>query len=150
MFHSVKIKNWKLTVFSIGCFLIFLTICLLMLRASPPDRIAVGDEQVGLKIVGDVDIETFIEQCGCTIEGCVSDDAITVPKTWNEVYQRYNDLQQQQGFDLRPYKGKSVRRLVYAVKGSDTIVTVLVSDDHIIASDICDTRQGSDPQPLIG
>ena len=149
MFHSVRIKNAKLTLFSIACFLIFLAVCILMLRAAPPDSVEVDDERVGLKIDSDEDIEAFIGKCGHSVEGCVSDEAVTVPKTWNSVYSDYNDLQRAQGFDLRPYKGKPARRLVYALSDSGGCVTVLVSDGRIIAADICEMTQGAEPQPLI-
>lgn len=148
MFHAVRIKNWKLTLIAVGCFLILLTVCLLMLRAAPPETVEVEGEEVGLKISSDADIEAFIARCGHTVEGCVSDDEITVPKSWNDVYTSYNDLQKQQGFDLRRYKGKPARKLVYALSDSDMLVTVLTADERIIAADICAPEQGSDPQPL--
>lgn len=149
MFHSVRIKNVWLTVFSIVCVMIILTVCILMLRASPPDTVEVEGEDVGLKINSDEDIEAFINKCGHTVEGCVSDDEITVPKTWNDAYAAYNELQKQQGLDLRRYKGKTARRLVYALTDCEDHVTVLVLDDRIIAADICAPQQGSDPQPLV-
>lgn len=148
MFRSVRIKNWKLTLFSVACFLVFLAVCLLMLRAAPPDSVEVEGEQIGLKISSDEDIESFISQCGYTIEGCVSDDAITVPKTWNDTYTSYNDLQKQQGFDLRQYKGKPARKLVYALADSEDYVTILATADRIIAADICSMREGGQPAPL--
>lgn len=148
MFHAVRIKNWKLTLIAVGCFLILLTVCLLMLRAAPPETVEVEGEEVGLKISSDEDIEAFIARCGHTAEGCVSDDEITVPKNWNDVYTSYNDLQKQQGFDLRRYKGKPARKLVYALTDSADQVTVLIANDRIIAADICSPQQGSDPQPL--
>ena len=149
MFHSVRIGKWKLTLISVVCFLILLTVCLLMLRAAPQNSVTVGDEQVGVRIEDDGEIEKFIARCGCEIEGCISDDEITVPKTWNDVYERYNELQKQQGFDLRPYKGKTARKLVYAVKGSESCVTVLIADDRIIAADISPMRQGAEPRRLL-
>ena len=149
MFHSVRIKNWKLTLSSVVCFLILLTVCLLMLRAAPRDSVTVGDEQVGVKIDDDGDIEAFIARCGYTVEGCVSDEEITVPKTWNDVYSAYNELQQQQGFDLRPYKGRSARKVVYALADGAGYVTVLTSGGRIIAADITSTQQSESPKPLI-
>ncbi len=149
MFHSVRIKNWKLTLFSLACFLLFLAVCILMLRAAPPDSVEVEDEPVGLKISSDEDIEAFIARCGYAVEGCVSDEGITVPKTWNETYTAYNDLQKQQGFDLRAYKGKPVRKLVYALSDSEDYVTVLATADRIIAADRSSMRQGAQPAPLL-
>ena len=149
MFHAVRLKNWKLTLISVICFVILLAVCLLMLRASPRETVEIGGEKVGLKIGSDEDIESFVTKCGCTVEGCVSDESITVPKNWNDVYTSYNDLQKQQGFDLRPYKGKTARKLVYALSDSDRYVTVLICDDRIIAADISAMQPGADPQPLL-
>ena len=149
MFRTVRIKSIWLTLISLFCFLIFLAVCLVMLRAAPPDTVEAEGEEIGLKIASDEDIEAFIRKCGYSVEGCVSDETVTVPKTWNDVYTSYNDLQKQQGFDLRRYKGKSVRKLVYALTDSEQTVTVLICDDRIIAADICAAQQGSDPQPLI-
>ena len=149
MFHSVRIKNAKLTLISAACFLVLLSVCLLMLRAAPRDTVEVGGEEVGIKIESDEGIEAFIGNCGYPVEGCISDDEITVPKTWNDTYTAYNELQQQQGFDLRRYKGKPARKLVYAVEDSDRVITILVSDDRIIAADICSPQQGSEPEPLL-
>lgn len=149
MFHSVKIKNWKLTLFSAVCFLVFLAGCLLMLRASPPDHVKVREEQVGLKIDSDEEIEAFIARCGYAAEGVVSDEEIMIPKTWNDTYSAYNELQKQQGFDLRQYKGKPARKLIYAMSGSDSYITILTSGDRIIAAEICDMTANSAPQPLI-
>ncbi|MBQ7218830.1 MAG: DUF4830 domain-containing protein [Ruminococcus sp.] len=148
MFRSIRIKNAKLTIFSIACFLIFLAVCLLMLRASPPDSVEVEGETVGLKIGSDEDIEAFITKCGYPVEGCVSDEDITVPKNWNAAYTDYNELQLDQGFDLRAYKGKPARKLVYALSDSDACVTILATDDRIIAADIS-PMNGEASRPLI-
>ena len=40
---------------------------------------------------------------------------VRIPKESSEVYDRYNDLQKKQGFDLRQYAGKTVQRYVYKV-----------------------------------
>ncbi len=149
MFHAVRIKNIRLTLFSILCLIVFLAICLLMLRAAPPDTVEIEDEKVGLKIGSDEDIEAFIDRCGYVVEGCISDDEVTVPKTWNDAYTAYNDLQKQQGFDLRPYKGKTARKLVYALTDSADRVTVLTTDDRIIAADICSPQKGAHQSALI-
>lgn len=148
MFHSVRIKNIRLTLFSILCLIVFLAICLLMLRAAPPDTVEIDDEDVGLRISSDEDIEAFIDRCGYTVEGCISDDEVTIPKTWNDAYTAYNELQKQQGFDLRRYKGEKARKLVYAVTDSADQVTILIADDRIIAADICSPEKGAAPQPL--
>lgn len=149
MFRCLKIKNLRLIAAALGCLLIIAVVSLLSLRGIPPKTVKLDGEDVGLHIDSDADIEAFIDACGRQVEGCVTDEEITVPKTWNETYEAYNELQRRQGFDLRPYKGKQVRRLVYAAAGEEETVTVLVSDDRIIAAEVCCARYGSEPEPLV-
>ena len=149
MFRCLKIKNLRLTVIAAIGLILLLTVCLLSLRSVPPKTVSAGGEDVGVIVHSDEEIEAFIAASGCAVEGCVSDESITVPKTWNETYEAYNELQQRQGFNLRLYKGKTVRKLVYAAADSDSYVTVLVSDGRIIAADICAARHGSEPEALI-
>ena len=42
----------------------------------------------------------------------------TKPKEFNEVYEKYNKLQKQQGFDLEDYKGKTAEVYTYSVKNN--------------------------------
>lgn len=71
---------------------------------------------------------------------------VRVPETFNEVFTRYNQLQQSQGYDLAPYAGKSAKRYVYRIlnhpNGADYFATVLVHKDEIIGGDVTGTGQG--------
>lgn len=79
----------------------------------------------------------------------VSDQALTsqevrIPEQWNEVYERYNELQLSQGFDLSKYAGKTVKRYVYAIENhpdtdGQVVATLLVYKDRIIGGDITST-----------
>lgn len=148
MFHSVKLKNVRITVFSLACLVIFVAVCLLALRAGAPDTVEIGGDSYSLRAVDDEDIEAFLRTCGYEPEGLVSETEITVPKIWNDTYTRYNDLQSAQGLDLTPYKGKPARELVYACADGDRVITLLTADDRIIAAHTADS-DGSHMERLI-
>lgn len=148
VFGSVKIKNSRVTIFSALCFLIFLIVCIVMLGAAAPDTIEIEGESYPLTVEDDEDIEEFIEAFGYEIEGCVSDTAVTVPKTWNNTYESYQKLQKSQGLDLTPYKGKEARMLVYALCDSDELVTLLVAENRVIAAHIGSMKEDDDIRAL--
>lgn len=67
---------------------------------------------------------------------------VTIPKEFNEVYEKYNQLQISQGFDLAQYKGKAVTRYTYSVinypDGIENVrANVLVYKNRVIGGDIC-------------
>ena len=69
---------------------------------------------------------------------------VRIPKESTEVYDRYNDLQKAQGFDLTNFAGKTVMRYVYRVTnypGSTEPVyaTLLIYKNQVIGGDITDT-----------
>ena len=72
---------------------------------------------------------------------------VRIPTETTEVFDRYNQLQQAQGYDLTKYAGKKVMRYVYKVTnypGSTDpfFATVLFYKNQIIGGDITDTASG--------
>ena len=72
---------------------------------------------------------------------------IRIPKAGDQVFDRYNELQKSQGYDLNKYAGKKVMRYVYQINnfpdGKEPVyATVLVYKDRIIGGDITDTTPG--------
>ena len=77
----------------------------------------------------------------------VESGQVRIPTETTEVYDRYNQLQQTQGYDLSQYAGKKVMRYVYKVTnfpGSTDPVyaTVLVHKNQIIGGDVTNTASG--------
>lgn len=69
---------------------------------------------------------------------------VKIPDQPSEVFDRYNQLQKSQGYDLTQYGGKTVMRYVYKVTNypdaTDPVyATVLVYKNQIIGGDITDT-----------
>lgn len=67
---------------------------------------------------------------------------ITIPREFNQVYEKYNQLQISQGFDLEKYRGKAVTRYTYSVinypdKTENVRANLLVYKNRVIGGDIC-------------
>ena len=71
---------------------------------------------------------------------------VRIPEEFNDVFTRYNELQQSQGYDLEQYAGKSVKRYVYQLlnhpDGADHYATLLIYKNQIIGGDITGTGNG--------
>lgn len=84
----------------------------------------------------------FLKQFGWEVEQePVSIEEIVIPQQFNQVYERYNELQKTQGMDLTKYEGKTVKKVVYQITNyqrQDTIVhaTLLIYHDKVIGGDI--------------
>ena len=76
----------------------------------------------------------------------VESQEVRIPAELPEVLQRYNELQQSQGFDLNDYAGNTVKRYVYQVLNyPDTTdsyyATLLVYQDQVIGGDVSSASQ---------
>ncbi len=78
---------------------------------------------------------------------------VRIPKDSTEVFDRYNELQKSQGYDLSQYAGKTLMRYVYQVTNypgatEPVYATVLVYRDQVVGGDITDTSPGGKVQPF--
>ena len=69
---------------------------------------------------------------------------VRIPEETTEVFDRYNNLQKSQGYDLTKFAGKKVMRYVYKVNNypgatEPVYATVLVYKNKIIGGDVTDT-----------
>lgn len=67
---------------------------------------------------------------------------ITIPAEFDDVYQSYNDLQKEQGFDLSGFKGKQAIRYTYYITNypdqpDGVQANLLVCDGILIGGDVC-------------
>ena len=77
----------------------------------------------------------------------VESGQVRIPTETTEIFDRYNQLQQAQGYDLSQYAGKKVMRYVYKVTNfpgaADPVyATVLVHKNQIIGGDVTNTASG--------
>lgn len=69
---------------------------------------------------------------------------VRIPTGSNEVFERYNELQKSQGYDLSTYAGKTVMRYVYQVNNypgatEPVYATLLIYKNQVIGGDVTDT-----------
>ena len=100
--------------------------------ATPADnlRASNNDERVA-----------FLASFGWTVQADpVKIQQVRIPDTASEVFDRYNQLQQSQGFDLAQYAGKTVQQFVYEISNEaqegPVYATVLVYKEKIIGGDV--------------
>ena len=79
---------------------------------------------------------------------------VKIPKGSDEVFDRYNELQKSQGYDLTKYAGKKIMRYVYQINNypnakEPVYATLLVYKDQIIGGDITDTTPGGKVQGFV-
>lgn len=69
---------------------------------------------------------------------------IHIPERFSQVYERYNELQRQQGYDLTPFRGRDCTLYTYAVTnwpepGQEVTADLYILNDRVIAGDIHST-----------
>ena len=74
----------------------------------------------------------------------VESSQVKIPKETTEVFDRYNQLQKSQGYDLSQFAGKNVMRFVYKIENypgatEPVYATLLVYKNQVIGGDITDT-----------
>ena len=94
----------------------------------------------------------FLTDLGWEVTPSPTESAeVKIPKSSDEVFDRYNALQKSQGYDLGKYAGKTVMRYVYQINNfpdakEPVYATLLVYKDRIIGGDITDTTPGGKVQ----
>ena len=107
----------------------------------------VGYVSAALGEVTQEDAERFLTECGWKLKaGSGSKEEVVIPAEFSEVYERYNNLQLKQGYDLTAYRGETVTRYTFQVlnfteyDGSaceNAEAHLLVCGGEIIGGDVC-------------
>lgn len=102
--------------------------------------------------VSDFDSQrSFLMQFGVAVEPkSLSDDEVTIPESFDSVYDDYNKIQKKAGFDLARFKGREVRRITYKIQNSTESVTLLIYKGHVIGGHISSGNFGDDYLSLCG
>ncbi len=74
----------------------------------------------------------------------VSRQEVIIPRSFSAVFENYNELQKQQGFDLSDYQGMTVTLYTYEVtnwpdKGLTVLADIYLCRNRIIAGDVHST-----------
>ena len=74
----------------------------------------------------------------------VESSQVRIPEKGSDVFDRYNEMQKQQGYDLSQYAGKTVMRYVYKINNypgaiEPVYATLLIYKNQVIGGDVTDT-----------
>lgn len=87
----------------------------------------------------------YIERCGWKVESpALKEDTVLIPKSFSKVFETYNQLQKEQGFDLSRYAGREVKLYTYKVLdsglGENVLASLYVCDGAVIGGDVHSTE----------
>ncbi len=105
-------------------------------------------------IKGAEDAAGFLLSRGVEVSGGGSCKTVTVPSEFGEVYERYNELQKQAGYDLSGYASREAEVYTFriaAVNGRPSEYTeahVMVCDSIVIGGDIASLSPDGGMAPL--
>ena len=72
-----------------------------------------------------------------------SESVVMIPRTFSAVFEEYNELQKQQGFDLSQYCGTEVTMYTYRVTNAeldgDVIAVLYVQSNKVVGGDVHST-----------
>lgn len=92
---------------------------------------------------------SFIAQFGWQVDGEPAEvTEVLIPAEFDEVYQKYNEIQLAQGLDLTQFAGERVKRWSYTVtnypgyEGTDVIrIDLLVCKGVVVGGDVCSLEE---------
>lgn len=86
--------------------------------------------------------QSFLAEMGWEVsEEYTECKVVIIPEKFNDVYEKYNELQKKQGFDLEKYKGKTVEIYTYEVKNypdhkENIVANLMVYEGELIGGDV--------------
>lgn len=132
--------NLKKILIILGAIAVLIVGCILIFGGNDTDQPTAATN------VSDNDSRiAFLQGFGWQVSTSpVSSGQVKIPDTQSAVYQRYNELQKSQGYDLSQYAGQTVMRYVYKITNypgaTDPVyATVLVFQGQIIGGDVTNT-----------
>jgi len=161
MIVSAKLSKRKLLLGLLAAVAVIVLLVVLLHASEEP---TVLSEPVTQTLDGTTNEDriAFLQSFGWQVaETPTETQEVRIPEEFNEVFTRYNQLQQSQGFDLNRQAGKAAKRYVYAITNypggsSDCCATVLVHKNKIIGGDVTCRSEGGNmhgfamPTPTAG
>lgn len=90
----------------------------------------------------------FISSYGWEVNSTpVETTEVRVPEDNSEVFERYNELQKSQGYDLSKYAGKKLKKVTYEVLNhpsgeSGVMLTLFISKKEVVGGDVSSGQKG--------
>lgn len=105
-----------------------------------------GGRAVAAELVGTTGERVeFLSQCGWEVDpASETEQNIHIPERFSAVYESYNELQRQQGYDLMPLAGRDCTLYTYTVTnwpddGQIVLANLYVFENRVIGGDVHST-----------
>ena len=143
-----KIKlspRWRIAV-CVAMLAIFTALCVVSAMGAMTDN---EETASGASVKNEQAAADYLRAVGEEDAAQLSCERITIPEQFDEVYEEYNGMQRQSGFDLSEYKGKDALRFTFALTRHDMPYAVLlVRDGAVIGGHFTNGEYGGDYLPL--
>ena len=144
MVMTAKVDKKKLALIAAG--IVVLIVGLVLLFGGKDDTAATtATATTAINVVGNDDRVRFLNGFGWDVTTSPTESSqVRIPEKSSEVFDRYNELQKSQGYDLSRYAGQTVMRYVYKVNNypgatEPVYATVLISKNQVIGGDVTNT-----------
>ena len=86
----------------------------------------------------------YLTACGWKVESpALREESVVIPRSFSSVFEKYNELQKQQGFDLSRYCGMELKLYTYRVLdsglGDEVLAVLYVHDNCVVGGDVHST-----------
>ena len=137
--------NKKTAVFAVVVVALLLIGIVLMAGAYSKARALSEVQQTVVTVKNDRTRSAYLRQYGWEVETpAQSKTEVLIPREFSQVLENYNELQKEQGFDLKQYSGMKVKLYTYKVigysDGDDVVAQLYVSGNKVIGGDVHSTR----------
>lgn len=143
MYHIFKLSKIAKPAAMIFAAVVTLTAAFALVESASPTFAGKGNKLPTVKAKNEEQRQKLLTELGWeTSELSPVEEVVLIPKTFDEIYAKYNALQREQGLDLKRYRGKKVTKLTYFVKNypqevANVRLTLLIKNGKVIGGDIC-------------
>jgi hypothetical protein len=139
---SVKTGKRKIVAFLAAALAVVTAVTVAIKLSHPTPAANIGGKKYSLAASTNEERIAFFQQFGWEVKPQpIADGEVTIPEKFDDVYTKYNNLQQEQGLDLTPYAGKTCKQWVYEITNYPEQKcmrgTLLVYDGRVIGGDLC-------------
>ena len=143
---SLRANKKRLVLILAGVAVALLVLFFAVNRNTP----AANDGAISLKASDAGERLAFLSQFGWEVdEDPVKVEEVIIPAEFNSVYEKYNQLQLEQNFDLTKYAGRTAKKWTYKIKnypgyGEDCDfihANILVCEGAVIGGDVSSQEQ---------
>ena len=154
--YSLKASKIKLVgLLLLSAIAVAAVIGILPSRDISDDALTFAASEKTIKFDGiktDEDLQNFISSLGIEVKTpAYNSTDVDLPKVFDAVYKKYNDIQKQQGFDLSKYRGKTLHRYTFEITNypspdpaqtGKVYLTLFVHKNKIVGGDISSRDYG--------